>query len=86
LVAGKKLSYFWGFCRDKAQAVAAIAAQEPTDGAIAKTAVAIEDDQQPVADLGKLAHPIWMKARWRPIQFGQARWDVIPAASILKAP
>jgi hypothetical protein len=52
LVASEKLGYFGRLGGDEAQAVQAVALQEPADGAIAKAAMAIEYDQQAVADLG----------------------------------
>jgi len=38
-----------GFKRCKTQAVSRVAPQEPLDGAIAESAMAIEEDQKPVA-------------------------------------
>jgi len=73
LMAGEERSHFWRFGGDEAEAVEAVTAEEPADGPIAESAVAIEDDQKAVADLGEFAHLIWMKARWYAIQFGGAK-------------
>ena len=52
-MAGKKRGDARRFGRNEAQAVIAVAAQEPADGAIAKAAVAVVEDEQARAQVGK---------------------------------
>ena len=54
--AARELSYFGRLGRRKTQAVAAVAAQEPANRSITKTAMAIEDDQQPTIKFLKTVH------------------------------
>ena len=55
-MAGEDCADFGRFGGDEAEAVFAVAGEEPANGAIAEAAMAIEDDEQPVADVFEIAH------------------------------
>ena len=40
----------------KAEAVVGVAVEQPADGAVAKAALAVEDDEETVAELGRIFH------------------------------
>jgi hypothetical protein len=55
-VTGEQGCERWMAGGGKAEAVVGVAVEQPADGAVAKAALAVEDDEETVAELGRIFH------------------------------